>query len=236
VKIRHRGLIRLVALLMAWLIRAWLSTLNYKVVFPTGIYRLPDPRHQRYICALWHESLLSALIVRTNIQALISQHADGELIAQVAAFLGYGAVRGSTTRGGNNALAELVDLSRPTHILVTPDGPRGPRRRFQAGTIYLASRTGLPLVLIGVGFSLAWRARSWDRFAVPLPWSTVYNLVSEPISVPPDLSKARRNELRDQVELLFTRLTAAAEGWAAGEPRPRCLSPATRTLVRKLAA
>src|SRR5439155_26016711 len=109
-KLRHRGLIRLVALLMAWLIRAWLSTLNYRVVFPSGIARLPDPRDRRLICAIWHESLLAGLIVRTRIQSLISQHADGELIAQVAGFLGYGAVRGSTTRGGGAALVELANL------------------------------------------------------------------------------------------------------------------------------
>src|SRR5262249_26410096 len=177
-KLRSPRLIRLTALLMSWLIRAWLSTLQYRVVFPTGITRMVHPRQQRYICALWHESLFSALIVRTKIYAMISHHADGELIAQVAAFLGYGAVRGSTTRGGPEALHELAEMAKDAHILVTPDGPRGPRRQFQAGAIYLASRTGLPLVLIGVGFSHAWRARSWDRFAVPLPWSTVYNLMS----------------------------------------------------------
>ena len=79
-------------------------------------------------------------------------------------------------------------------------------------------------------------ARSWDRFAVPLPWSTVYNLLSEPITVPPDLSKARRNELRGQVEDLFIRLTAAAEEWAAGGPRPMSMPLADRRAAQKLSA
>lgn len=235
-KLRHPAVIRLAALLMAWLIRAWLATLRYRVVFPPGITRMIDPRDQRYICALWHESLLSGLVVRTKIQALISQHADGELIAQVARFLGFGAVRGSTTRGGGAALAELADLGRPAHILVTPDGPRGPRRQFQAGTIYLASRTRLPLILIGVGFSKAWRAHSWDRFAIPAPWSTVYNVISEPIFVPSELSKVGRNEWRDRVEDLFRRLTAVAEEWAAGGPRPGHLPRTECNSSQKLSA
>jgi lysophospholipid acyltransferase (LPLAT)-like uncharacterized protein len=235
-KIRHRGVIRLMALLMSWLIRAWLSTLNYKIVFPRGYDRLTHPRDERFICALWHESLLAGMVVRTKVHALISQHADGELIAQVIGFLGYGAARGSTTRGGAAALGDLSAAARHSHILVTPDGPRGPRRQFQAGTIYLASRTGLPMIFIGVGFSCAWRARSWDRFAVPLPWSTVYNYVSEPVIIPPDITKARRNELRAEAEELFCRVTAAAEAWAAGGPRPSPLPmPQPETLRRRAA-
>src|SRR5260221_8231705 len=218
-KIRNPLVIRWLAFAMAWAIRLWLSSCYYKVVFPNGYTRLVGPREQRFIVALWHESLFSALIVRTKIRALISQHADGEFIAQVAQFLGYGSARGSTTRGGAEALKELTE-SADAHILVTPDGPRGPRRSFQAGTVYLASRTGLPLVLIGVGFSHAWRARSWDRFAVPLPFSTVFNVVSEPIWVPAELSKSARNGWRAVLEEQFIRLTVAAELWAVSGPRP----------------
>ena len=224
-KLRHPRAIRMLAFLMALLVRAWLSTLRYRVVFPSGMPGFPDPRQRRYICALWHECLFSGLVVRTRLYAMISRHADGEFIAQVIGFLGYGAARGSTTRGGGEALDELAEAAQWAHIVVTPDGPRGPRRQFQPGAVYLASRTGLPLVLIGVGFSHAWRARSWDRFAIPLPWSTVYNILSEPIPIPGDLPKARRNALQSQVADLFAELSASAEAWAAGGRRPSSPRP-----------
>lgn len=218
-KIRNPLLIRWLAFAFACAVRLWLSTLYYKIVFPEGYTSLVGPRQQRFIVALWHESILAGLVVRTQVRALISQHADGEFIAQVGQFLGYGSTRGSTTRGGAEALQELTELG-DAHLLVTPDGPRGPRRTFQPGTVYLASRTGLPLILIGVGFSHAWRANSWDRFAVPLPFSTVYNVVSELIWVPGDLSKSARGWWRIRLEDYFVRLTAIAERWALGGPRP----------------
>src|SRR5438093_1235620 len=72
---------------------------------------------------------------------LISQHADGDLIARTAEHLGIDTVRGSTTRGGMQAIRELLQISRRTHLVITPDGPKGPRRTVQPGVIFLAAQT-----------------------------------------------------------------------------------------------
>jgi len=231
-KLRNPVVIRLLGFMSAWVLRVWLATLHYRIVFPNGIVHPVDPRRERFIYAFWHESFLVPAFVRTRVHALISHHADGELITQVCRGLRYGVIRGSTSRGGVAALRELLRSARKGHLLVTPDGPRGPRRRIQPGLIYLASHTGLPIIAVGVGFSHAWRARSWDRFAVPRPWSTLFVVLSEPIAVPPDLTRSQLDDYRLRVEEHFRRLTDLAETWATSGRRPRRPPPFVDTRSR----
>jgi lysophospholipid acyltransferase (LPLAT)-like uncharacterized protein len=151
---------------------------------------------------------------------LISQHADGELIAQTCRHLRIGVVRGSTTRGGAAGLWDLLEAAKHTHLAITPDGPKGPRRRVQLGAIFLASQTGLPIVAAGVGFANAWRAKTWDRFAVPYPYSLATNVCAAPIHVPPALSLNDLAHYRNLVEERLQTATDEAERWALGQPRP----------------
>ena len=134
-----------------------MGTIRYRIAMADPAVYPADPRRQRYIYAFWHESILVATGFHTKIQILISQHADGELIARVCRHLGVGTIRGSSTRGGSQALLELMRASKQAHLLVTPDGPKGPRRQLALGIIFLASITGLPIVPVGVGFASAWR-------------------------------------------------------------------------------
>jgi lysophospholipid acyltransferase (LPLAT)-like uncharacterized protein len=202
------------------LIRLWMSTVRLRILFSEEGRHPTDPRDRRFIYAFWHESILVAATVRTRIHVLISRHADGELIAQVCRFLGLRVARGSSTRGGVEALLELNRHSQRTHLAVTPDGPRGPRRKVQPGVVYLASLTGLPVVVFGVGFSRAWRARSWDRFAVPKPWSTAFCVIAPAVHVPPSLSREALERYRRLIEERLLGATLAAERWAEGGTRP----------------
>ena len=121
---------------------------------------------------------------------LISQHTDGEVIAQICQRLGIGVIRGSTARGGCQALLEMIrDQDETTHLGITPDGPRGPRRELKPGVVMIASQSGLAIVPTGIGFVRAWRFGSWDRFALPCPGSTMVGVVGEPIFVPRDLDR-----------------------------------------------
>jgi lysophospholipid acyltransferase (LPLAT)-like uncharacterized protein len=212
-KLRSPWLIRLAALVIAWVIRALIATIRYQVVF-LGREHPVDPRQERYIYAFWHESMLLPTVVRTEICVLISQHADGELIARACERLGIAAVRGSSTRGGSEALLRMLGVGRERHLAVTPDGPRGPRRRVQLGTIFLASRTGLPVVPFGVAYQRAWRFRSWDRFAVPRPWSRAFAVVGHALAVPAGLDRPGLERYRLLLEEQMLALTAAAERWA----------------------
>ena len=215
-KLRHPGLIRLAGLFGSAVVRLWTASLRYRL-HPEA--KKLDPARplngKRYIYAFWHEAMLFAAGMRSRlpIRILISRSADGELIAQICQHLGYGVVRGSTRRGGVEAIRQLVDEDG-CHFVVTPDGPRGPRRRVQPGLVYLASRTGLPIVPVGIGFQRAWRARSWDRFAVPWPGTTATCVAAAPVHVPPDLNRRQLDHYRKLVEEQMLHSTAAAEEWA----------------------
>jgi hypothetical protein len=215
-KLRNPSLIRFVAFIASLLIRAWMSTLRFRLFYQEGRVHPADPRRERFIYAFWHETLLAPTIRKTRVRILISLHADGEFIAQVCRLLGFGVVRGSPKRGGSLALLELLDSAAHAHLIVTPDGPCGPRRQLKLGIVYLASRSGLPIVPIGVGYPRAWRARSWDRFVVPYPFSTMYGVVGPAIHVPPGLDREELERYRQLVEERMLAATAAAERWARG--------------------
>jgi len=216
VKIRNPVLIRALGFVIAWVVRLWIGTLRYHYR-PLGPNF--DPHHPglrgRYIYAFWHENmlLLAYHYARPDIHVLISQHADGELIAEVCRHLGFRTVRGSTTRGGAEALLRMTQLGRHAHVAITPDGPRGPRRSLQLGLVYLAARTGMPIVPIGIGFSKAWRLRSWDRFALPKPLSTSVCVTEDAIAVPAGTERLHLEEYRERIEAAMRRLTDLAESW-----------------------
>jgi lysophospholipid acyltransferase (LPLAT)-like uncharacterized protein len=163
---------------------------------------------------------LSLLQIKSPFDVLVSQHADGEIIAQTCRFLNIGVVRGSTTRGGMTGALKIARSRVKRHVLITPDGPRGPRQRMQMGTIALASMTGLPIVLIGMGNSAACRLKSWDRLILPCPGSLTCAALSEPIQVPPGLSRSQLEEHRSRIERRFLHLTELAERWAESGIKP----------------
>lgn len=216
-KLRHPALIKTAGLAGSCAVRLWMGTLRYRYR-PLGPNM--DPRRPelagRYIYAFWHENLLLPAYCygRPDIQVLISQHADGQLISEVCRHLRFRTVRGSTTRGGVEAVRRMLRLSKGSHLAITPDGPRGPRRRVQPGLIYLAARTGLPIVPIGVGFERPWRLRSWDRFAVPKPWSLGTCVTAPPVHVPSDAGRDELEQYRRQVEQALLDVSAMAETWA----------------------
>jgi lysophospholipid acyltransferase (LPLAT)-like uncharacterized protein len=132
--------------------------------------------HGAAVIALWHGELLPLVWYHRyrDIAALISTHADGEVIARIVESLGYRAIRGSTSRGGARALLEAVrELERGRDVAFTTDGPRGPRQVSAAGAGVAAARAGVVVVAVGAVVDRAWRLRSWDRFVVPRPFATI---------------------------------------------------------------
>jgi lysophospholipid acyltransferase (LPLAT)-like uncharacterized protein len=214
-QLRHPLAIRLVAALAALVVRIWMGTTRVRIVTADGLPHPVDPATTRFIYAFWHEALLGPIAVRPQARVLISQHRDGELIAQVCQRLGLGTIRGSTARGGSQALLEMIRGSQTDeHLAITPDGTRGPRRELKPGVVMVASQTGMAIVPVGVGFTRAWRASSWDRFAVPLPFSTLVGVIGAPIHVPQDLDRPAMQQFRQLVEQQMLAATAAAEDWA----------------------
>jgi lysophospholipid acyltransferase (LPLAT)-like uncharacterized protein len=213
-KICHPLVIKTIGFVAACVIRLWVGTLRY-CYRPLGPNLDPNSRGftGRFIYAFWHENILVPAYHygRRDVHVLISQHADGQLIAEVVRHLRFRVVAGSTTRGGVEAVRQMLRLSRPAHLAITPDGPRGPRRRVQPGVIYLAARTGLPVVPFGIAYANAWRMRSWDRFAVPRPWSLAVCVTGRPIHVPENVGKDDLESYRLLVEEQLNAVTAEAE-------------------------
>jgi lysophospholipid acyltransferase (LPLAT)-like uncharacterized protein len=228
VKLRNPYLIKAAGWLGAGALRAWSSTLRC-LVDTQGQQTEPwDPALQeRYIYALWHESLLFTATLRSaaEVTALISRHADGELLAQVCRWFNLHTVRGSSGRGGMDAVEEFLRLGKRTHLLLAPDGPLGPRRQVKRGLVYLASWTAMPIVPLGVGFQRAWRLNTWDRMALPKPLSTITCITGPVIRVPAVVNKADSDYYRRLVEEHMAIATSAAEAWAAGE-KPAITWPA----------
>ena len=111
---------------------------------------------KRMIIAFWHaQQLMMPLAYRgSEAHVLISRHGDGELIHRIIARFGLRAVRGSSTRGGTEALRELIRLGRSgVDLVVTPDGPKGPRHVAKLGVVQLAKVTQLPIIPLAFGCS-----------------------------------------------------------------------------------
>ena len=202
-------------------IHAWMRTLDYRALYYD---RSVDPVHadaEPGIYIFWHENILFPLHLRgrCNLSMLLSKHRDADILAIVARLSGFGTVRGSTGRGGQDALKKLMKLSETQHITITPDGPRGPRRRMADGPIYLASRTGLPIIAMGFGYDRPWRVNSWDQFAVPKPFSRARAIVSPRIYIPEGIDRDQTEAYRQSVEKLMTDLTDEANAWAESGAR-----------------
>ena len=158
---------------------------------------------QPVIYTLWHGRLLPLTWYHRDrgIGALISLSKDGEYIARVVEGWGYRVVRGSTSRGGSRALAEMIRLGRKGRSLAfTPDGPRGPRERMKPGVLVAAMRAGLPIVPLSGAASRGWWFEGWDRFLVPKPFSRLLISHGAPVTVPPDCDEVELERVSQELE------------------------------------
>jgi lysophospholipid acyltransferase (LPLAT)-like uncharacterized protein len=204
--------------------RHWMSTLDYQAMLydPSVDPVMPEFRPP-VIFALWHEYLVCPFYLRPHcrIAMLISRHRDAEWLSEAARHMGFSTVRGSTNRGGDAAIRQLVRASRTSCLAITPDGPRGPRHQVAPGCVFLSSRLNAPLVPVGVGYDRPWRLPTWDRFAVPRPYSRARVVVGPRVQVPPGLDRDGLEVYRRRVESMVKELTDDAEAWAASGERRR---------------
>lgn len=136
------------------------------------------------ISICWHDQLL--LMVKSfparKVKVLISSSKDGEIISRTLRYFGVQAVRGSSTRGGQAALKEMIALAEgPSDLVITPDGPKGPRHRIKPGVIQLARLSGRPVLPLFFACSRGYRFNSWDRFLLPFPFGRGVFVLGEPL-------------------------------------------------------
>jgi lysophospholipid acyltransferase (LPLAT)-like uncharacterized protein len=188
------------------------------VIFPgTNGWDVACPR--RFLFSVWHDVLFFPLLVAKpqNMSALTSRHQDGAYVAEILRLLNIEPYRGSSARGGAQAVRQLLSAAEQRHITLTPDGPRGPRREMKDGLVFLASRTGLPIVPAAFSCRRGIRFQGkWTDMLLPLPFTTTYCILGEPIHIPANLTREEIDFNKRRVQEAMDRLYARVDDWAAG--------------------
>ena len=183
-----------------------------------------DPRsavREPAIFAFWHAQLLPLVYSHRGRAAavLVSQSRDGQLITRVLERLGYCAARGSSTRGGDEGLRGLLAFAAAGHhVAVTPDGPRGPAEVVKPGVIYLAAKSGLPIIPLAAAARPSRRLRSWDAMRVPLPFARVRIEIGEALRLSDGASESEQESARGRLEAELKRITVQARERAGERP------------------
>lgn len=167
------------------------------------------------VFAVWHGRLLLAALTHRhrNVVTMASRNRDGELIARILEPEGFIVARGSTSRGGSEALRDMEGEARAgrTWLALTPDGPRGPRHLAKVGSVVLALRSGFVLLPTGVSARPARQFRSWDGFLLPAPGARIAVVYGPPLPVPADADEARVEALRAEFEIALRETEARAD-------------------------
>ena len=205
---------RVLIVLGLGLYRLWARTLRLQVEDPNDVVAFV--RNQPVIFAIWHNRLLMLPRVfdpcfpTRQSFGLISASRDGDLVSILIERSGYGTIRGSSSRKGVSALRQLVDtLAGGSNVLFTPDGPRGPVYEASQGIVFLAQKTGAPVVPIHMEYSSCWRLKSWDRFIVPHPFAKLRAIFGMPLRIAetqtPEEFEAERMRLQNAIMDLVER-------------------------------
>jgi lysophospholipid acyltransferase (LPLAT)-like uncharacterized protein len=170
-----------------------------------GIVEELRSRNAPIIYGYWHRHIFVTIyrFKNTGARPLISLSEDGELVSRVAVEFGMNPVRGSSSKGGARAFLELVNTIKNdnSEVLITADGPKGPPRQIKDGTIRLAQKTGSVIV------PLCWHAsrekvfeKTWDKFKIPLPFSTITYAYGQPFTIPASASRDQYPQLKEDLK------------------------------------
>ncbi|CAN5571957.1 lysophospholipid acyltransferase family protein [soil metagenome] len=187
------------------LLQIWARTLRYRIEDRANV--VGTPPNERYIGALWHNRLLLLPFVikrylpKRRGAALISTSRDGAILADLVERFEFEVVRGSSSRKGASAIRQLAEvIASGRDVVMTPDGPRGPAYELGQGIIFLAQQSGAEVVPINLEYSSCWRVKSWDRFILPKPFSSVRVIFGAPHRVAPTANDEEFERERIQLQ------------------------------------
>ena len=197
---------QLLASLAAGIARLVFSTIRLRVTDHSGF--LTNPPEGPRILVFWHNRIPAISIgflrhypqkhpSRKGVSVLTSPSKDGDILAGVMATLGMGSVRGSSSRRGSTAIRELTSLLESgVDLAITPDGPRGPKYSLGPGAIFLSQKTGIPIMPLHARYHRAIRLKTWDNFAIPLPFSRVDITLDPYLTINPEAADLESERLR----------------------------------------
>ena len=229
-KIRNPTLNRLLARGVARLLTVWLRTCRVSIHCEPGTSPFAGRRgeagaapHTFAFYPFWHEWIVPYVFARPHaaMAGLISQHRDGGYLADAMTAIGLKTVRGSTSRGGAAAVKQILSECENWDLGITPDGPRGPRRKLKPGVVFLASRTGRPIVPTAVACGRSWRPEgSWTDLMLPKPFTKIVFCGGPAVTVPLGIEKAELDGWCRHVESLIAAQERRAGVIAGGGEDP----------------
>jgi hypothetical protein len=209
IKELKRGILRFTGnYFLTFAINILCKTLKINLVNSESVEKLIKQK-KNFVLAFWHNTMLLPWYIHSNsgFAALTSLSKDGDLLAKILRKWNYKVVRGSSSKGGDVALGIMVDHAKHGYsIAVTPDGPRGPVNKFKAGAVVAAKKSGVPIVLAGIGFRKKVLLKSWDKFQVPRFFSEAKLIYSDPIYIDQNLNYDQTSEKILECENLLNEL------------------------------
>ena len=203
--------------LVCRLMQLWFGTVRMKII-NENVYEEYFKLNQdkgNVIAAFWHRNAIFFLYFFRKLDhriLMISQSRDGEFLARIGRRLGYHCQRGSSTRGGSQALKGLIENLKapgPTRFCGTAvDGPQGPARQLKKGLLLAAKKTGASFIPIAwSGARVITFSKTWDKTIIPLPFSKIVMAFHQPVVIPPDVSKENFDQIFDRTEKTLNELT-----------------------------
>jgi lysophospholipid acyltransferase (LPLAT)-like uncharacterized protein len=210
-RLKSQFLSRLGAMLFVAAVRLLFRTikLRFEAESP-GVNPYDAALRERFVYCVWHDSVVLPLFAGKHhaTSALTSKHADGTFVAGVLEQVGIKVIRGSTNRVSVATMRGLIDGPAAHHLVITPDGPRGPARVATAGMVYLASRMGMAIVPTAFRCTSCWRINgSWTHLVIPKPFSTVVLTAGPPLVVPPEIQHDQLADYVQQIQSEMDRLS-----------------------------
>lgn len=198
-----RKLILLFAPRIVWAL-LWVIYLSCKNRF----YIHDDIKKGNAILAFWHgEFLMLPFLYKKmrdtpKIFVISSEHFDGELMVKLYGYYGFKTIRGSSTRGGRRVLIQAFNQLRDGYdIAITPDGPKGPYHSIADGIVAMSQKTGINIVPVRTLPNKFWELKTWDKFRIPKPFSTITYVSMPSFHIDKDLS------LDDAKDLVYRQMT-----------------------------
>ena len=210
--------LRLVPIAAAGLIHWWGKSFSAITVVNGDFEAERAAVGQGCVYVTWHQRLFNLYFLhyRRPITIMISRSKDGELATGAVHRLGFGSVRGSSSRGGATAMFQLIEVMRnqpATSAGMLGDGPKGPARKLKLGTLKIAQATGAPILPFAYSAKRHKLFASWDRFMLPFPFSPLVVIFAEPIIIPAQASEKELEELRLKVENSLNEITERCDFW-----------------------
>jgi lysophospholipid acyltransferase (LPLAT)-like uncharacterized protein len=200
-----------IAFAYIWII---FKTCRFEIIYPKGV-NIDKYNSQKAIYIFWHGRLLVLPHFHPSkicTWGVISTHSDGAIISKIVRFSGIRNIAGSTNRQSTKAFRGIVSkLNAGNTVMLTPDGPRGPRMRINSNIASIAKMTGVPIIPITYSASKCKILGSWDKFLFPYPFCNISIIYGTPAHVPKDITKEKINILKSSLEIELNKITKKAD-------------------------